>query len=334
MNLPLLLRLLLWPFSVAYGAIVRLRAWLYLEGWLRQKRLRGTVISVGNLTVGGTGKTPMILWLAEKLLGDGKRVAILSRGYRGSHGTSDEVELLRARLEGRVPIGVGKKRFEQGRALEAQGYDWFLLDDGFQHLRLARDVDIVLIDCSQPVLQEKLLPAGLLREPMSALGRADLVVLTRVEQEPGVREAIRRLWNFPIFPAATRLVGFRRLGSNRNLLYLPEIGSGPFFAFCGIGNPESFFSDLLLWHVNLAGQQEFRDHHRYSQKDADRIEKVAAEAGAAALITTEKDAFNLSGVQFSALPVYIAVIQMELHSESEFLAALERKLAARREVSA
>src|SRR5436309_4436442 len=120
MNVAPLLRRLLWPLSLVYGAGVRARVWLYASGWLKQKSLNGTVISVGNLTVGGTGKTPMVIWLAEKFLSDGKRVAILSRGYRGAHGTSDEIELMKFRLQGRVSFGVGKNRFAEGHRLESQ----------------------------------------------------------------------------------------------------------------------------------------------------------------------------------------------------------------------
>ncbi len=333
-NVPPLLRVLLWPFSALYGVIAQLRAWLYARGILKQKRLRGTVISVGNLTVGGTGKTPLVLWLAERYLAEGKRVAILIRGYKGTDNTSDEVEVLRGRLGDRVPIGVGKSRYQQGRKLEAQGYDLFLLDDGFQHLQLARDVDIALIDCSRPLHMESLLPAGLLREPLSALNRADLVVFTRVEAEPGVREALQRLGGFPIFPAETRLLGFQQLDGESNLQYLSEIGPGPFFPFCGIGNPESFFSDLQRWHVPIAGRRAFRDHHRYSRADAQAVEAAAEKAGATALVTTEKDACNLRGVHFSRVNVYVAVIEMKPNSESAFLAAIESKLSARREATA
>src|SRR5437660_2715717 len=116
-----LMRTLLWPLSVAYAAVVRVRAWLYAQGWLRQRRLKGVVISVGNITVGGTGKTPMVIWLAERFLAEGRRVAILSRGYRGSDGTSDEIELMKERLEGRALFGVGKDRFAEGLRLESQG---------------------------------------------------------------------------------------------------------------------------------------------------------------------------------------------------------------------
>src|SRR5712664_2771740 len=166
MNLPPLLRILLWPLSQVYGIYVRCRYRLYAYGWLKPKRLNATVISVGNLTVGGTGKTPMVLWLAEKLLTEGKRVGILTRGYKGAHGSSDEVELLKRRLGGKVAFGIGPDRFASGSRLEAQQkVDVFLLDDGFQHLQLARDLDIVMVDGSRKLENEWLLPAGFLREP-------------------------------------------------------------------------------------------------------------------------------------------------------------------------
>ncbi|MGH9744164.1 MAG: tetraacyldisaccharide 4'-kinase [Candidatus Acidiferrum sp.] len=323
MNLPPFVRLLLWPFSVLYGGYVRTRAWLYEKGWLKQGHLRGKVISVGNLTVGGTGKTPMVLWLAEKFLSEGKRVAILSRGYRGSDGTSDEIELMKGRLQGGVAFGVGKDRFAEGRRIESETpIDIFLLDDGFQHLPLARDLDILLVDASRPVHRSALLPAGSLREPISAMRRADLLVLTRVERQPGSLEAVGKLKQYPVFAAITRLVGFRRLG-NPTLLNSNEIGVGPFFAFCGIGNPEAFVRDLESWAIPLAGRVFFRDHHRYDANDVNTLEKAAETAGAKAFVTTEKDAHNLASVKFKNLPIYIAVINLEVTPEVEFRAAID-----------
>ncbi len=326
MKLPLLLRVLLWPLSVVYGGYVRVRAAFYARGWLKQKRLRGKVISVGNLTVGGTGKTPMVLWLAEKFLAEGKRVAILSRGYRGSGGTSDEIELMKHRLQGRVAFGVGKDRFVEGRRIEEkQSIDLFLLDDGFQHLPLARDLDILMLDGSRKLKDQWLLPSGALREPISACRRADILVVTRKTERPDVEAGDDH--NDCIFYAQTRLLGFRRYGSHADTQNLSEIGHGPFFAFCGIGNPQAFFDDLSRWNVPVAGESIFRDHHRYTPADLLRLVKASQRAGAIAFVTTEKDAANLKGIDAPAIPIFVAVIDFVLTAESEFLATLERKLS-------
>ncbi|HTS10914.1 MAG TPA: tetraacyldisaccharide 4'-kinase, partial [Candidatus Limnocylindrales bacterium] len=200
---------LLWPLSVPYGAASRLRARAYRMGMLKQQRLPGVVISVGNLTTGGTGKTPMVIWIAERLAAEGKRVGILTRGYRGktasepassagrvgrstSQSSSDEVQLMTARLGDRVAIGVGADRFARGQELAQQGVQWFVLDDGFQHVQLARAADIVMIDATNPFGGGRLLPAGRLREPKTALARADLIVITRSAHSPAVEAAIRR----------------------------------------------------------------------------------------------------------------------------------------------
>jgi len=325
MNFPLLVRILLWPLSVLYGGYVRMRAWLYANGWLKQKHLRAKVISVGNLTVGGTGKTPMVLWLAEKFLAEGKCVAILSRGYRGTAGTSDEIELMKHRLQDRVEFGVGKDRYAEGLRIEQQmPIDVFLLDDGFQHLPLARDLDIVMLDGSRKLRDQWLLPSGVLREPISAWRRADILVVTRKTERPdieagGAREACT-------FYAQTRLLGFRRYGADSAIQPLSEIGHGPFFAFCGIGNPQAFFDDLSRWEVPVAGESIFRDHHRYTVDDLRRLEKAAQRAGARTFLTTEKDAENLGQGTITTIPIFVAAIDFAMTAEKEFIAVLERKL--------
>ena len=287
---------------------------LYAKGWLKQKRLRGKVISVGNLTVGGTGKTPMVIWLAKKFLAEGKRVAILSRGYRGSGGTSDEIELMKHRLHEKVTFGVGKNRYSEGHRIEQQQpVDIFLLDDGFQHLPLARDLDILLMDASRPVHRASLLPAGSLREPVSAMSRADLLVFTRVEAQAGTLETIEKLNDYPVFAAVTSLIGFRLQG-DAALLQVDEMGAGPFFAFCAIGNPDAFLRDLQSWNVPLAGKKYFPDHHRYNASDVKSLEEAAQSMGAKAFVTTEKDVQNLSDVQLKELPLYVAVIDLEIES--------------------
>ena len=322
-----LMRTLLWPLSVAYAAVVRVRAWLYAQGWLRQRRLKGTVISVGNLTVGGTGKTPMVIWLAEKFLAEGKRVAILSRGYRGANGTSDEIELMKFRLPDRVCFGAGKNRFAEGHRLESQQpIDVFILDDGFQHLQLACDLNILLMDVSRPLAGEPLLPAGRLREPIAAMSRANLIVFTRAESASGTLEAIGKLHRYPVFAASTRLLGFRRFGGDITLLTAEEIGAGPFFAFCGLGNPDAFFRDLTNWGLTICDQAIFSDHRRYTQRDISAIKQAAKRASANAYVTTEKDAQNLGTVMFDEAQLYVAVIDLVVVPEADFRSVLERTL--------
>jgi tetraacyldisaccharide 4'-kinase len=332
MNLPRAVRICLWPFSRLYGLYVLLRRAFYARGWIKAKRLRAKVISVGNLTVGGTGKTPMVLWLAEKFLAEGKRVAILSRGYRGTDGSSDEIELLKRRLGDKVLFGVGPDRFASGSRLEsANAIDVFLLDDGFQHLQLARDLDIVMIDGSRKLKDEWLLPAGSLREPIAACRRADILVVSRKFERP-IIEA-KDAHNFAIFYAQTRLLGFRRFRSDSPQKYLSELGAGPFLAFCGIGNPDAFFDDLSRWHVPVAEKRAFSDHHKYSLREMDQLQSRAEACGAAGLVTTEKDAENISDMR-PRLPIWIAVIDFVFTAESELRAAIDRKLSARRGAAA
>ncbi len=329
MNVSPFLRTLLWPLSVLYGAVVRVRVWLYAQGWLKQKRLKGTVISVGNLTVGGTGKTPMVIWLAEKFLEEGKRVAILSRGYLGASGTSDEIELMKFRLQDRVSFGVGKNRFAEGHRLESQKpIDIFLLDDGFQHLQLARDLDILLMDVSRPLAGESLLPAGQLREPVAAMSRANLIIFTRAETASGTLEAIGKLHQYPVFAASTRLLGFRRFGGEITTLFAKEIGAGPFFAFCGLGNPNAFFRDLGNWGLAICGQAVFPDHHRYTRRDVLTIKEAGERAGANSFLTTEKDEQNLGGLAFDEAPLFVAVIDLVVTPEADLRIVLDRTLAA------
>jgi tetraacyldisaccharide 4'-kinase len=292
------------------------------------ERLSVPVISVGNLTVGGTGKTPMVLWLAEKFLSEKKHVAILSRGYRGTDGTSDEIEMMKSRLGNRVVFGVGPDRHKEAVCLQKEHpIDVFLLDDGFQHQELARDVDIVLVDSTRPLHEEHLIPAGRLREPVSAISRASIVVFTRAHQAPGVPPAIQKFPRLPIFPASTALLGFKQVceGESTGLKdRLPQ----PVFAFCGIGNPEAFLADLKRWNIEVAGKSAFRDHHAYSGEDVRRICKSANESGAVAVVTTEKDLQNLANKKFS-LPLYCCEIALEIPDSAKFWEVIRQSLAAR-----
>jgi tetraacyldisaccharide 4'-kinase len=326
---------LLAPFALLYGAAVRLRARLYRWGLLPQRRLPALVISVGNLTVGGTGKTPLVTCLAEKLARDGRQVGILTRGYRGAptperfrhlpgvpEWSSDEVLQYAVRLGSLVRLGVGPNRYAQGLPLVQQGVDCFLLDDGFQHLALTRHVNILVVDASNPFDNGWLLPAGSLREPPSAAARADIIVITRAAHAPAVETALRRHSTAPFFYAQTRLAGVCLEGANLGQPVAAPWQGKRLFAFCGIGNPQAFLDDLRRWQAHLVGHLAFPDHHSYTDEDLRRIAQQAVAAGAEAVICTEKDSFNYRPGGISPLPVYCAAISLELAAPELFWSAL------------
>ena len=324
---------LLWPLSLPYGAAAHLRARAYRKGILKAQQLDGTVISVGNLTTGGTGKTPMVLWIAERLLAEQKNVGILTRGYRGekiapAHGnnlaaaasttTSDEVRLLQSRLGNRVQFGVGANRYQQGRELAKHGVNWFVLDDGFQHLQLARDVDIVLIDATNPFSGGRVLPAGHLREPRSALARANIIVITRSTHAPAIESAIRRDSAAPIFYARPQLDAIRNFNADKPGDAIAPAELPKLFAFCGIGNPAAFLADLRTWGLDIVGHKFFPDHHRYTPKDAREILQQASATGATALICTEKDLYNFPANPQQKLPTFYCSISMQIDNPDDF----------------
>lgn len=325
MNLPPIVRLLLWPMSVIYGFIVAMRARMYATGKLPQRRLKKPVISVGNLTVGGTGKTPMVMWLAARFLAEGKRVGILSRGYKGNGRSSDEIALMKSRLGDRVLFGIGKDRFAQGQQLQEK-VDLLLLDDGYQHLQLARDVNLLLMDAARPLGKEMLLPAGRLRERLPAMNRADALIFTRTQNLPGTEQAIEKLEEYPVFSATTRLVGFRRLRESVPFFKAEEMADGPYYAFCGIGNARAFFQNLQTWGLNIAEKAEFDDHHKYDRRDARELMAAARQTGARGFVTTEKDEQNLAGVAFGDLPAYVAVIDLEIAKGDKLLEYIHERI--------
>jgi tetraacyldisaccharide 4'-kinase len=341
----MLLRLPLWPFSLLYGTVARLRALCYRTGIRRAKRLNGIVISVGNLTVGGTGKTPMVIFIAQRLASEGQRVAVLTRGYRGKPlaspapagesqppaSSSDEVAVMQAHLGDEIPIGVGADRFAEGRKLEKDGINYFVLDDGFQHLQLARDVDVLLIDAMNPFDGGFLLPAGRLREPVSAMRRANVVVITRSERAPAVESMVRRHTSAPVYYAQTELKGAFRLEPRALVPDVSDHFPKHPFAFCGIGNPGAFFSDLRRWGIELVGQLDFPDHHPYSRMDILRLEQLAKDAGAESLVCTLKDFANFGSNRFTEMPVYLIRIELCVTREDAFWESLESIIARKRQ---
>ncbi len=329
----------LWPLSILYGAGARLRAWTYRAGIVHQRRLRGIVVSVGNLTVGGTGKTPMVVWIAQRFATIGKRTAVLSRGYRPLpqrsrvasgveilEGWNDEAALLHERLGETVTIGVGANRFAKGRELESRGIECFILDDGFQHLQLARDLDIVLLDATNPFGGGHLLPAGRLREPIFALRRADIVVITRSEHAPAIEAIIQRHTSAPIFYARTELLSMETYGQPASTKNNQPTGNQKFFAFCGIGNPSAFFDDLKTWGIQVAGHATFRDHHLYTETDLSELESRAVAAGADALLCTEKDIQDLTPLRTNRLPILFCKIALRFNDEASLWQNILEKL--------
>lgn len=317
---------LLWPASVLYGAGARLRARSYQTGILKARRLGGMVVSVGNITTGGTGKTPMVIWLAQRFLQEGGRVGVLSRGYRplpqgysaesieGARKWNDEMALIHGRLGASAEYGTGANRFKEGKQLEARGVCCFILDDGFQHFQLARDVDIVMIDGIQPFGGGHVLPMGRLREPLSALRRADIVVIHRsAERSREIEGAIRRYTAAPIFLSRTELLDVRLWGGT--VEGQVAAAERKCFAFCGIGNPSGFLADLKRWQIPVSGHRFFRDHHRYTRQDLADLELAAHGAGADSLICTEKDIYDLPAGVASELPLFFCRIGMKFDDE-------------------
>ena len=339
----------LMPLAGLYGAGTRLRQQAFHRGWLKSRRLSRPVISVGNLTVGGSGKTPLVAWVAETLLRHGYKPAILTRGYgreRGaglialepqptrapdSRSVGDEPALL-ARALPQVPIVICADRFRAGRLAEERfGVDVHILDDGFQHFALERDIDLVAVDVTQELLHGALLPAGRLREPASALSRADMIVLTRVEiQVPSsLEQQVGRINpKAPVFRCATGLRSLIEMGGQR-VTEPGDYRGKPVCAFCALGNSSAFFSDLRRWGFNPASEIAFRDHHVYSTEDIHWLNKLARDEGAAAFLTTEKDVMNLPPQPEFALPVLACAIQAEISGPERFEQALLAGLASK-----
>lgn len=329
-------RTLLAPLGELWAAGARIKSAAYAAGVRASKRLPGVVVSVGNLTVGGTGKTPMVILLAERLAREGKHVGILTRGYRGASDNgvaqSDEAAILRARLEPKTPVAVGPDRLANGESLAREGVEWLVLDDGFQHMQLARNADIVMVDAMDPFGGGRCLPAGRLREPVSALRRADIVVITRADRAPAIESLVRRHTDAPVFYANTKLLGVVRIGQAGQLTSVPaeQISTKSVFAFCGIGNPAAFFADLRRWRFRICGTQGFRDHHHYTGEDANALEEECRAAGAEALICTEKDVFNLREANFSNIEIFAARIALEIADAESFFSALHEVIERNR----
>jgi tetraacyldisaccharide 4'-kinase len=343
---------LLQILSAAFRQGVALRHLAYRRGWLKTQRLNRPVVSVGNLSVGGTGKTPLVILMAETLLAGGHRPCILTRGY-GRRGkgiivlepgperradprqVGDEPALL-ARALPDVPIIVCRNRYRAGIIVEQRFQPTVhLLDDGFQHLALYRDLNIVLLDVTRPPSDLALLPAGRLREPWSALQRAHWVILTRTELGDAGGWQARVQEQNPqarIFRCSTKFAGVVEARAG-----VPEPHWGLLqrrvWAFCGIGNPSAFFDDLRSWGFWVAAESVFPDHHVYRRHELDSFLTLARRAGAEAILTTQKDLMNLSPDWNAPLPLFACRIHPEIEEKMEFERALLAAVEAARRTS-
>lgn len=318
-----LARALLFLFSSAYGGVQRLRRNVYSRRWLASSRLPCKVVSVGNLEVGGTGKTPMTAYLAEVFQQMGRRVAVISRGYKGTGAgdrhivsdgkrllmgtrqSGDEAQLLAGQLRS-VPVLIGRDRYQVGMIAVGQFQpDIVILDDGFQHLRLRRDLDLVLLDNDRPFGNGHLLPRGSLREPVDALIAADGIVFTRSGRNcrPGAELADFLPPETPVFhsihkPFLAAAPGGGLDGEARRLplpVYhdFDRLRNARLAAFSGIARNDAFRRTLVEKGAKVVAFHAFGDHHCYSRREIERITSEARQAGADLLATTEKDLVRL-----------------------------------------
>ena len=299
-----------------YGLIIRCRLWCYRNGWLTTTRLPCRVVSVGNLTVGGTGKTPVVILLTEWLLAKGQRVAILSRGYKrtstvpyllvsdgsrmlaGPSEAGDEPFLMAQRCP-RAIVAVGSDRVALGRwVLERYPVDCIVLDDGFQHRSLHRDVDLVLLDATDAVGLDALLPAGRLREPLEELDRASAVMITRADSRQDV-EAIHSRLRAVVCPSEDAIEVVFRPESFMAVVSggQQSVGWGrkkKAWLVSGIGNSYSFRRSAESIGVEILGETVFEDHHRYCDEEIRQIRATVQTNGSEMVLTTEKDGGKLS----------------------------------------
>jgi tetraacyldisaccharide 4'-kinase len=325
--------LVLPPLSTLFSVITRTRNALYERGTFRSTRLERPVISVGNITTGGTGKTPLVEFVARTITDQGKRVCILTRGYGRkdpkqrvivSDGSSvfsnpseagDEPYLLARNLPGVAVISDANRTSAGEGAIKHLRSECFVLDDGFQHRQLTRDLDIVTIDATNPWGGGELLPYGRLREPLESLKRADCLVVTRCDQADDLSDTLTKLVKLsgdrPIFQS--RMNAKRLTTINESTSALPK----RVLAYCAIGNPESFFNSVRQQGIDVVSQRSFRDHHVYTQSEIDKLVSDAHDSGAEALVTTAKDSVKLTDLTVN-LPCYSLEIEIEIENAEQF----------------
>lgn len=307
--------------SSIYGGVVGARNMLYDRGLIRARRLAGSVVSVGNLSAGGSGKTPFVLLLGELLKARGIAFDVLSRGYgRQTRGVllvdpgglprdvGDEPLLIARKLQ--VPVIVGESRFEAGNFAEKRfGPRLHLLDDGFQHRSLGRDFDIVMV--TPPDIGDRLIPGGRLREPLSSLRRADAIVLASGASGDSLPLAGKLVWRV------------RRGIIPSNVPPRPVV-------FCGIARPQSFVLQLRAANIEPVAEAFYRDHHAYTKNDIDELLQLKQRSEAQGFVTTEKDAVNLGGYLSALQPLSVVPVKMELADAAIAVDTMLRRIEERK----
>ena len=315
--------------SVAYRLGVGVRNRAFDLGWKKVEKADIPVVSVGNLTLGGTGKTPMVEYIARWARERGLRAAILSRGYGQTEGLNDEGRVLEENLPD-VPHLQGRDRAALARiAVDELESELAILDDGFQHRRLARDLDIVLLDALDPFGLSRIFPRGLLREPISSLKRAGVVVLSRGDlvkeaERADIRQRVERV--APGVPfAVARHAPLNLMGEGLFDEQLETLVGKRVAAFCGIGNPDGFRRTLEKLGVNLVGFRPFPDHHPYSARDVNDLIAWCNSLGAELALTTQKDLVKLRAATLGPIPLRALRIGLEfIEGERAVLDSLER----------
>jgi len=319
---------LLIPFTILYRLALLFRKALYKMGIFKSHRLPERVISIGGITVGGSGKTPVLIHIAGMLEERGRNVLILTRGYGGAESSnavitpgenilnsrfSDEVRLMVSSLNSTLGVGSDRVR-SHTMANEDADFDFCLLDDGFQHWKIKRDIDIVVLDATAPFGNGLSLPRGSLREPRYSLGRADAVIVTRANQTDDLKRSINEIRNvtrsIPVIVSEYRVDGVIDVKTGRNI-EMEELIGRVFRAFTAVANPGSFYRTAEEIGLSIKSRRSFRDHHIFTQYDADELAKEARAEQCDAFIVTEKDSVKLKTLDFSSIPVY--AIRISLH---------------------
>ncbi len=337
-----ILRFFLGAAAKLYAAIIALRNLAYSKGWLKVHTTGAAVISVGNITVGGTGKTPLVVWLVKQITENLKLktkncgCAVLTRGYKTTQNYSDEPAILTESCPQAKVIINPDRVAGAGEAVSKFKANALIMDDGFQHRRLARDLDIVTIDATCPFGYDKMLPAGLLREPVAALKRADAVVITRCDQagEGKLAELEKKLWylnpNMTIARSIHKPVCAKPIDGSQ--INIDELKDKRALAFCGIGNPDAFFNTVNGLGCDIVSSKIYDDHHQYTDDCLAGIYEQAGHLKADLILTTQKDwakITRLTPVKKDIPLAYLAIELKFISGEDKITRLIEDALAGK-----